>query len=390
MTQATIQPISSREPTTCDQSAEGAAGLAIRLEDVTPEWLACWRDLERRLGAVPLSVSSDWTETWLNHYSAIVPTRVAVGEANGKLRGICLITEGVGRNAGPVALRTRHIGTAGEPHGESVCVEYNSLLVEEAYREAFAAGVLGRVEREARFDELHLDGFLDADRPGGAQDFEVRRRESRYFDLRSAREAGAGILERLGRSTRSGLRRTLRKYGKLEVQWAESLDEADDILTELIALHQTRWRAAGESGAFASARFRAFQQELAARLVPQRRAVLFRVRHDGGTVGCLMLLVDRGRMLDYLSGFAPFEEKPSPGIVTHYLCMEQALQRGFDAYDFLVGEKRHKQNLSTDVNELVWAVHRRPTWRNGLVRSLRTVRGFGRSVFQSREEGQQS
>ncbi len=33
-------------------------------------------------------------------------------------------------------------------------------------------------------------------------------------------------------------------------------------------------------------------------------------------------------------------------MVTHALCMQEALERGFDDYDFLVGDKQHKDNLS--------------------------------------------
>ena len=380
-------------PAVATVSAQAAerrpAPLTVRIEAITEEHLAGWRQLERRIGEVPLAVSSDWTETWLNHYGGVVPARVALGETDGMLRGICLVTEGVGRHAGPFPLRTRHIGTAGERHGESVCVEYNSLLVEDRFRDSFASGVIQVVLQESSFDALHLDGFRESELPIGRRNdagFELTRRSSRYFDLRATRDAGADVLERLGRSTRSKLRRTLKKYGELDIQWAESIDEADEILTELTELHQARWQSAGEHGAFAAERFREFQRELAVRLVPQRRAVLFRVRHQGATVGCLMLLVDRGRMLDYLSGFAPFDEKPSPGIVTHYLCMQEALLRGFDAYDFLVGDKRHKENLSTDSNELVWAVHQRPTGRNRLVGCLRKARRFVRGTRRSATE----
>ena len=102
--------------------------------------------------------------------------------------------------------------------------------------------------------------------------------------------------------------------------------------------------------------------------------VLFRARHEGETVGCLLLLVDRGRMLDYLSGFASFEQKPSPGLVTHYLCLSEAARRGYRAYDFLVGDKRHKDNLSTDVQQLSWATWRRPTLRNKAIDLLKAVK----------------
>jgi CelD/BcsL family acetyltransferase involved in cellulose biosynthesis len=170
------------------------------------------------------------------------------------------------------------------------------------------------------------------------------------------------------------LRRALKKTGEIEVTQAASLDQADDILNELIELHQARWRAVSQPGAFASQRFTAFQRELVTRLLPEERVVLLRVRSQSLTIGCLMLLVDRGRLLDYLSGFAPFEATPSPGIISHYLAMEQALAQGYRAYDFLVGDKRHKANLATDSRNLIWATWRRPSWKNRAIAGLRSLK----------------
>ncbi|MDB4731430.1 GNAT family N-acetyltransferase, partial [bacterium] len=108
----------------------------------------------------------------------------------------------------------------------------------------------------------------------------------------------------------------------------------------------------------------------------EKKVILFRVQHEEQTVGALMLLVDQNRMLDYLSGFADFSEKPSIGLITHYLCMEEGLKRGFDAYDFLVGEKQHKDNLSTHKNQLCWLSYSRPSMKNSTMKTLRKVKHF--------------
>jgi len=336
-----------------------------------------WRDLERRIENVPLAASSHWTAAWVNNYGDAVDVRVAVAEAAGRVCGLALLTRSRQQKVGPCRLSTLHIGTAGEAAGDSVCVEYNGLLTEEWRRTAFAAQLGDIASKSRECDEVRLDGFDEAtaqDLMNGLPNAELTTRSSRYFDLEAARECGATVMEKLGSSTRSSLRRALRKSGEIEVTQATSVDEADDILSELIELHQARWRAVDQPGAFASRRFTAFQRELVTRLVPEERVVLLRVRSQSLTIGCLMLLVDRGRLLDYLSGFASFEATPSPGIVTHYVAMERALTRGFRAYDFLVGDKRHKANLATDARNLVWAVWRRPNWKNRTIDCLRTLK----------------
>jgi CelD/BcsL family acetyltransferase involved in cellulose biosynthesis len=336
-----------------------------------------WRALESRLSDVPMACSHLWTGTWLRVYRDLVSSSILTAEHDGRTVGACLVTRGQGQKAGPIPIRTLHIGTAGEPHGHSVCVEYNALLVDRPYRPALIAAVQTWLKSQSRVDEVRLDGWPAdelTDWNWSTPANESRLRDCKYFDLDKSREAKLEPIELLGRSTRQNLRRLLRKYDGIETTWAESLDDADDIFTEMTVLHQARWNALGQPGAFASPRFEAFQRQLLVQGFDEQKIVTFRARHAGQTVGCLMLIVDRGRLLDYLSGFAPFDEKPSPGLVTHYLCLSEAARRCFHAYDFLVGDKRHKDNLSTDVRQLAWSTWRRRTLRNFAVDALKHVK----------------
>lgn len=353
------------------------------------EALAQWQILEQRTAAdrpVAITASHSWVSAWLQHYGDVVPHEFLLGTAAGEPVGITLVTRGVGRKNGPFPMRTRHLGTAGERPGQSVCVEYNRLPVLAAYRDRFEHAVIAHVLQDKEWDAFCLDGFAEDDLHRLLQDIpgaDLHERESPWHDLRTTREQGVEVLDRLGRSTRQNTRRLLRKYGELELQWADDPATAGNILDELISLHQARWQAAGQPGAFHSPRFAGFQHTLvhAAYADPEshRTAQLVRVRHQGDTVGCLLLLVDGPRLLDYLSGFADFEKHPSPGIITHVLAMQAALSRGYDAYDFLVGEKRHKQNLSTDVAKLVWATWTRRTLKSRTIDTLRSLKRRWRS-----------
>ncbi|QDT55388.1 hypothetical protein Pan44_34310 [Caulifigura coniformis] len=339
--------------------------------------LLVWRELESRLGNVPMMCSHLWTSAWLRTYRDLIPSTILTVSHEGQTVGAALITRGAGQKAGPIPLRTLHVGTAGEPLGHSVCVEYNGLLAVRAHRPALIAAVQAWMSEQSGVDEVHLNGWAaeeiaEWNWPAGPT--ESRIRECRYFDLAKPREAGLEPLELLGRSTRQNLRRLLRRYGAIETTWAESLEEADDVFSEMVTLHQARWVASGQPGAFASHRFEGFQRQMLVQGFDDRKVVLFRARHEGETVGCLMLLVDRGRLLDYLSGFASFEQKPSPGLVTHYLCLSEAARREYRAYDFLVGEKRHKDNLSTDAQQLTWATWRRRTLRNSTIDLLKGLK----------------
>jgi CelD/BcsL family acetyltransferase involved in cellulose biosynthesis len=341
---------------------------------------AAWRALEQRIGSTGLACSWDWTETWLDAYGDVAPHAFAVGEPadGGPPCGLALLVRGSGRS-GAVRIRRLHVGTAGEPRPGGVNVEYNRLLAVEEARAGYARALVETVLGDPSWDELMLDGFA-ADEAEALLDalpaFEPQVRPSPYRDLRG----GGDVLEALPAGTARRIRRSLRGFGAVETEWAEDAGPAGQILDELAQLHQLRWRGAGERGAFADERFRAFHHALVARLLPDRRAVLFRVRGAAGTIGCVYGFVERGRVLFYQSGFAAFEDnKLRPGLVTHLLCMQAAADRGLLAYDFLPGESRYKRELSTGEERLVWARARRPGLRARAVDAQRWIKRRARA-----------
>jgi len=344
--------------------------------------LSLWRELESELNSSRLMCSADWTSIWLNCYSDLIDPHFVIGYHDGKMYGICLISESKQQHIGPVSVNTLHLGTAGEPHGQSVCVEYNEILCAPKYRNRFLRELQKCILARENWDRLQLDGISSQSAPLNSELPGLRKtvcvRESRFFDLEHCRMQGGDILSLLGKSTRSNIRRRMKKLGELKIEWADSLEQGTEIFAELIELHQARWHKAGEPGAFASQRFAAFQMQLIEKLLPLQKVVLCRITADSRTVGCLYLLVDGLRLLDYISGLASFDEIPGSGLISHYLCMNEALDRGYQAYDFLVGDKRHKENLGKSSNELQWISHE----RNRVIFQLRDFALQGKSLLK--------
>jgi CelD/BcsL family acetyltransferase involved in cellulose biosynthesis len=335
--------------------------------ELTVRWLSSrqrgeverlWTGLEAQFGA-RVSCSWAWTGTWLDHYGAVVKHRYAVIEADGRPRGIVLVTCS-DRAAHGVRLRILHLGTAGEPDDETVFVQYNALLVDPVLRGPAARALMASLER-LRWHELRLDGFVpeDADalfaaRTGAHPDRQV----CRIVDLTPP---GDELLAGFSPAVRKVLRRGLRRSGEVEAVPATSVDQALDILAELKTLSDARWAAEDRAGAFESPRFVAFHRGLVARLVPEGRAVLLRVRDADGTLGCGYALVDGRTALAYQVGRRTDEDsRVSAGQLVELLLMRACAAKGLAVYSHQSGDTEHKRRLSTGAEELVWA-----RWRRG-------------------------
>jgi CelD/BcsL family acetyltransferase involved in cellulose biosynthesis len=341
---------------------------------------AIWSDLESRYGRGGVATSWDWTEAWIRHYG--LPHRFAVGYLGDAPCAVALVVRGAPRRLGPFAWRSLHLGTAGERDADSVCVEYNRVLADPDHRAGFAAALLEALEADPDWDELALDGFVPDDAAPflqAAPAFAVERRLCRVMDLRGAGKSDEEILSRFSPSARKRVRNNLRDYGSVRAEWPDRPAEALGIFEEMAALHQKRWNEAGKPGAFASPRFTAFHREIVERLVPKRRAFLFRARTETGTIGCLYGFIENQRVFIYQLGMAASSGKgTSPGLAAHLCCMKSCAERGIVEYNLMAGDSRYKQELSNSSEELLWATLRRPRLVFRLIDGLRSVKRWAR------------
>ena len=349
------------------------------------EALSEWRRLEHKLSNQRLACSSLWTEIWLNHYGSLVPHQFAIAMRDGIACGIVLMTRGVDQHAGPITLNTWHVGTAGEPDSDSVCVEYNALLVAPEDHAEFGCTLWKWVREATNCDEFRMDGFdapavelLVARNPQAT----IQRIPSHFFDLVVPRSTGEDPLMRLGSHTRGNIRKTLRELGDARGEWAETPGRAEELFHQMVKLHQQRWRSEGRPGVYASHRFHEFHRELLTRAVTLGWSTIFAVTVANRLIGCCQVLIDKQRVLLYQCGRAPATGRASHGLALDYLCITEALRRGYDAVDFLAGDSNHKRRLSTNVAEMAWVVWQRANVKNAAIGALRRVKRAATQLWQ--------
>lgn len=336
-----------------------------------------WSDLERSVPSAPLVARWPWTDTWLTHYGDAVHHRFAVLRRDGRPCGAALLVRGTARRS-RIRLRTLHIGTAGGPMRDDVVVERNGLLCAPEDLDLVSGALMRRLRAEPGFDELRLDGMRSTDFTAlshAEPSLVGTVRQSPIVDLAAVRRDGGDVTAVLPGKAAYHVRRSLRVLGEVHTEWAATAEEADDIFDELVALHQARWRSAGEPGAFASTRRLGFARDLIPRLLPQCEIQLFRIRSADATVGCLYNLLDGGDVLFWQGGLLQTDDnRCKPGYVAHTQCMQACLEHGADVYDYLCGEARYKRELSTGERELVWARGLRHGARSALAEGLQRAR----------------
>jgi hypothetical protein len=369
----------------------------LRVEFITSrnDFARIWRDVEGAVGIDALTASWAWTEVWLEQFGDLVPHRFAVGFGPGGPCGVALVTCGVRQRRGPLPIRTLHIGTAGEPMGESVCVEYNRLMVAPEHRAQFVGQLFDAIKREfGSWDVFELNGFAPDDAELISErcpSFRVDRRVCHVADLRRARDAGGDVVKTLSKSVgvkiRKNLRRFEERYGPVRTEWITDVARAMPVFDELVDLHQQRWTSAGHTGSFASSRFLGFHRTLIARLLSEGRIVLYRASAGEQVIGTFYGFVERSTIYHYQWGLAQFDDNNlSPGFVVGALCMQEAAERGYDEVNWLAGDVRYKRDLSNTSTELLWAEWQRGPWI-ATVNALFGARRWAKSRVKRNGEG---
>jgi CelD/BcsL family acetyltransferase involved in cellulose biosynthesis len=343
-----------------------------------------WRTVEATAGeAVAPFARWDWTELWLERYADAVPHEYLVAERNGVPHGVALLTRST-LACGPLTVRRMHLGTAGEPEG-GVFVEYNGLCAPRADHAELAVALVAHTYRTGGWDEFHLNGFDPAHAApllAAEPRFSVVQRESPVLQLDPSADDVVDSLR--SKSARATVRRSLRGISPYTTEWARDGVRALAILDDLERLHQERWRARGEPGAFASERFRSFHRRLITRWVPEGRAVVFAVRGVDETVAALYGFVVGDTLQYYQGGFRMFDHnKVRAGYAGHLLLANAARDRGLKNYEFLAGDQRYKTELSTARRTLTWAtlVRRRPR-----AMAIQAARTAGQALRQRRTD----
>ena len=160
-------------------------------------------------------------------------------------------------------------------------------------------------------------------------------------------------LARLAPKERHELRRKLRR---LEREWPDarvsfhaSPEGLERAMTTFLSLHR---KSKTGKARFMDARMEGFFRQIAAALAARGWLRLWFLERDGTAVASFFCLEFGGSVGLYNSGFDPAHAALSPGIVLLCHVIRDAIERGFDRFDFLRGEEPYKYALGAVPEDL--------------------------------------
>jgi len=386
--------MSGRERT---EMAKSPGGLEVRIENFgsAARLEPLWRELEAR-SSRSFFLSWTWIGAWLETCGA-TPVTLAV-YCQKRCVGLGLLVRGSRLQLG-FRRPTLFLHETGEPAKDVAMIEDNGFLAERGFDKAVTRAALHHAYR-ADDAQIVLGGvpdWLTAEaREAGWCDRVLVTRPCPY---RVLDPSNSDDLAQLSSNTRSQISRSLRLYeshGSLAITPSATLSEARDRLAAMAELHQQRWVAAGQAGAFALPIFEEFHQRVLARGFAAGEADVLRITAGADEIGYLYNFYCDNEVHAYQNGFQfADDQRLKPGLVSHLLAFSHYRRAGATRYRFLAGDSRYKRSLSTGSYDLHWLVLERDDWRRraeGLARRLRArllaARGVVSGTHSSRVRGQ--
>jgi CelD/BcsL family acetyltransferase involved in cellulose biosynthesis len=354
---------------------------AVTLERWRPDWDA----LLARSATTQVTQSPFWLLAWWRIFGPLEGRRLCAGLFfdGERLVGVAPLLMRVHRYHRVLPFRRLELVATGEPEADEIVSEYLGLVIERGYEDdvadAFADALTGG--RFGDWDELLLS-LLDGEAPASPllqpalarRGLGVTTTQSGTAPLIKLPKDWNAYLAALSGSGRYMVKRSIKEFEKwagadARVERATSAAQLEEGKQILLRLHETRWKAAGLHGVFASQAFRSFHDGIMRELLERGALDLTWLKVGGQPIAVSYSIIWNNRVQFYQGG--RMTEVPHgirPGIVLHAYAIKAAIAAGREEYDFLSGASQYKLQMSTSTRPLMNLRASRPRYREDLLR----------------------
>ena len=314
-----------------------------------------WQALERSDTQCMPANTWQWASLWWEHYATRHDTLVLLTARHGKrVVAIAPFYIDSGRMCRVVPVKVlRFIGS-----GRDTSPDYLNIVALPHARKAAEAAFLEHLLTIRGWQKLYLSDM---------------REESSLVDCVRAfvkRQSGALTPERkntLMRASlpdswdqyRANLSRKRRKQinhrqnrldaaGRSELSLCASPTELAEASDALAHLHRLRWQSKGEPGAFITESYEKFHRAVIRKFFASDALWLATLKLDGQIIGVQYILVWRGELQFFQSGYSPDHESLSPGHVLFTYVIKRGIEQGMTDIDMLKGYYEYKSAYARD------------------------------------------
>ncbi|MDG3088290.1 GNAT family N-acetyltransferase [Vibrio hannami] len=323
-------------------------------------WLEkAWQELEERSDS-NFFLSWWWIGTWLECF--VSEFTVIEARQSGVTVGLGIVVTQASPMFSSRSRAKHYLHRTGVPDEDQIWIEYNDFLIaSENSANVRASMVSSTVNRMGSADALiigasKVDEFGSLKYPG-LSERTIWETTNYFLDLNRLRTSGTSLLNSLSKNARYQIKRSIRKYkeiGELSVKKVITQQGADELLALAEPLHLARWGNGKSGSGFANPKFIAFHKKLIAKGLGSGTVELNHIQAGDETIGIVYNYRYRNTIYFYLCAmnYKHHSSQYKPGLVTHYLLIEKALEEGVDIYDFMGGTARYKATFSNEQGNL--------------------------------------
>lgn len=308
-----------------------------------------WNPLLHASRADSMFLSWEWQESWWRHFGAGRGRELEVVTVHGPDERIVGIAPMYRERASWNGIPLRTLRLVGDGSGDGDDLDVFALPGHEA---SVCAALLRWLQESPDWDVLDLcpvpaeSQSLRALRSLAASSgWYARERElaCTYTRLPATWEDFLSTLKsRLRSRCRSLLRRHVDEGGNGRLERIRCARDIDRGLRVLFDLHDRRWQASGEPGAFAEGSRRGFFRDLAMSAHGRGALRLWLLHVEEQPVAAQIGFVHGSTFLAIQEGFDPDAGNVSPGVALRAAVLRACIEEGLSAYDNLLGTPPQK------------------------------------------------
>ncbi|WP_428476349.1 GNAT family N-acetyltransferase [Photobacterium japonica] len=342
-------------------------------------WVArVWQSLDQQASG-NFFLSWKWIGCWIECF--VDNFYLVEARQGSKIVGLGIIVEAAGKT-GVGQKKRYYLHRTGVEKYDQIWIEYNDFLLNAACAKAVRQQMMSTVMRTLIKKDIFVVGACDSEVFSGTFLPHLARQclwETTTYMLDLKRlKAQHGTLDRaISRSARYQIHRSMRQYaslGALTVTTAPSIEDVEQYFDEANPLHVKRWgNKAGQSG-FVNPDFMRFHRQMNKR--NHDVMAVSKIMAGEHTVGIIYNFHWQGRVYFYLSALnydLPIKHA-KPGLVAHYLLINQALSQDAERYDFMGGSTRYKRTFANTESGLAVYAFQQPTMALHVENTIRDLK----------------